>query len=63
MRRAKIHTSYPDRSNHTPDSIDTKGCTGFYDSPDGLEKDVSDSADWYHTYNLEPNFYYFEFGD
>lgn len=39
-----------------------RGYTGFYYSPDGLEKDVSDSADWYHTYNLEPNFYYFEFG-
>ena len=39
-----------------------RGYTGFYYSPDGLEKDVSDSADWYHTYNLEPNYYYFEFG-
>ena len=39
-----------------------RGYTGFYYSPDGLEKDVSDSADWYHTYNLEPNFYYFEYG-
>ena len=39
-----------------------RGYTGFYYSPDGLEKDVSDSADWYHTYKLEPNFYYFEFG-
>ena len=39
-----------------------RGYTGFYYSPDGLEKDVSDSADWYHTYQLEPNLYYFEFG-
>lgn len=39
-----------------------RGYTGFYYSPDGLEKDVSESADWYHTYKLEPNLYYFEFG-
>ncbi len=40
-----------------------RGYTGFYYSPDGLQKDVCDHAEWYHTYNLEPNFYYFEFGD
>ena len=39
-----------------------RGYTGFYYSPDGLEKDVSDSSDWYHTYKLEPDLYYFEFG-
>lgn len=90
--RIEINASYPDGSNHTPDSMDTKrytrmlqpfqridyrsdgtiifssrgflrGYTGFYYSPDGLQKDVSDHAEWYHTYNLEPNFYYFEFGD
>lgn len=40
-----------------------RGYSGFYYSPDGLQKDVSDHAQWYHTHNLEPNFYYFEFGD
>ncbi len=39
-----------------------RGYTGFYYSPGGLEKAISNSADWYHTYRLEPNLYYFEFG-